>query len=370
MSIRKWLATALVFAACRPVEPVRIGIVLSSDGVAGAELAVAEINESGGIRGRPLALRVIAAAGSTTMARPAIVAAESLSLDPNVMAVVGHSNSSASLAASQIYNAHGVVQIAPTSSAPMMSRTGRYTFRLVASDNHQARFLADAITTDGARPRTAVFFVNDDYGHGLKRELLARLADRQVPVVFEAPYSQERPIADVPGTARAITRARPEVFVWLGRAAQLRQLLPDLRRSMPSLRVLASDGVDDANMGGETDSTLFGIEYVSFLAPDAVNRPLDELRARFQAKMGMRPSAQAALVYDAVKLLAAAARDVRPERLAIHDYLTSLGGRRPAYAGVTGPIVFNSSGGPPPSYFLHRVAPRPTSLPAAKAWPR
>src|SRR3989441_4335068 len=60
------------------------------------EMAVKEINARGGIRGRPLVLRVM-----DDSARPevAIRIAQQLADDPAVVAVVGHLTSSASLAA-------------------------------------------------------------------------------------------------------------------------------------------------------------------------------------------------------------------------------------------------------------------------------
>src|SRR5437762_10130222 len=63
-----------------------------------AELAVREVNARGGVRGRPLALRIMDDSGRPDVA---IRIAQQLSEDPAVVAVVGHLNSSASLAASR-----------------------------------------------------------------------------------------------------------------------------------------------------------------------------------------------------------------------------------------------------------------------------
>jgi len=361
------VAFAFALATCRSQKPVRIGIVLSSEGVEGARFAASDINATGGIGGRPLAL-VVMSAGSGTTARPAIVAAESLSNDPSVVAVVGHSNSNASLAASQIYNARAIVQIAPTSSAPLLSRAGPFTFRLVASDIHQARYLAALITAGGARPRIAMFFVNDDYGHALEHELRARLDDQRVPVVYEAPYSEAGPMTDAPAIARAVARSRPEILVWLGRGPHLTQLLPGLRRAIPSLRVLASDGIDNVATRTNANGALIGVHYVSFLELDATRKPLTMLRTRFQATTARQLSVETVLSYDAVTLLANAVREVGPERDGIRAYLASLGNQRAPYLGVSGPIAFNADGEPQPSYVLVEVtAHGAQSVPLPKA---
>lgn len=349
--------TLAIFAsACADTSPVRVGVIMSSAGVAGAQFAASEVNDSGGIRGRRFELRVMSE-GSATGAREAIVAADSLAEDATVIGVVAHGNSAASLSGSQIYNARRVVQIAPTSSAPLLSRAGPYTFRLVPSDVYQATFLADQIVAGGAIPRTAIFFVNDDYGRSLYQELRARLAERGVPVVLDAPYAENVPFRDVAGAAQRVVASHTELLVWIGRS-QLRELLPAVRRLAPRIRVLASDGVDNAATESNSDGLLTGIRYVCFVDMDAPRPALTAMRDRFRAKTGTAATVETALAYDAVMLLATAARDAGARREAVHGYLRSLGAARPAFAGVTGEIAFDEHGDPKPSYCLAEVGVR------------
>jgi branched-chain amino acid transport system substrate-binding protein len=347
-------AIALGVAGCRSQEPIRIGVVVSEEAVASARIAATEINATGGINGRRLGIRAMAA-GSSTRASRAIAAAESLSLDPGVIGIVGHSNSSASLSAAQIYNARRVVQIAPTSSAPLLSQAGPYTFRLVASDVYQARFIADEVMADSARPRTAVFFVNDDYGHALHEELHARLVAGRVPIVYEAPYTDADTLLDVAAMTRAVANGRPDLLIWLGRAPQLRQLLPALRQAIPRLRTLASDGIDNAATERNGNGTLTGVRFVCFVDLNASRPPLNSLRSRFRATTGLSLTAEAALTYDAVMLIATSARAAGTERDAIRDYLASVGRERPAYHGATGVVAFDENGDPRPSYCLAEI---------------
>lgn len=341
-------------AGCHSREPVRFGIVVTDEAVLAAQLAAAEINASGGIRGHPLELHVIAG-GSSTRASLSLAAAEELSRDPTVIGVVGHSNSSASLSAAQIYNARHVVQIAPTSSAPLLGQVGPYTFRLVPSDVHQARFLADRITAGQATPRTALFFVNDDYGHALHEELRILLKQAGVPVVYDAPYSHEVPLPEPGATALRIAQEKPELLVWIGRSAQLRQLLPELRRANPGLRTLASDGIDEALTYRNEGGLLDGVQYVSLVDTNAPRADLETLRNRFLPLSGFPLTAEAAFTYDAVMLLASAAREAGTRSEAIRDYLAGVGTRYPAHAGVTGTIAFDIHGDPRPAYSLVEI---------------
>src|SRR5436189_1357155 len=106
------LAALLSLAACsrgglgsthRPIVLGIAGPFSQPRGVSmrhAAELAVKEVNARGGIRGRQLALRIMDDSGSPEVA---IRIAQQLVEDPRIVAVVGHLNSSASLAAGRIY---------------------------------------------------------------------------------------------------------------------------------------------------------------------------------------------------------------------------------------------------------------------------
>src|SRR5882724_3164597 len=106
---RALLAAVCSLAACSggsSREPIVLGLAgpfSQPRGVSmqhAAELAVKEINARGGIRGRPLALRMMDDSGRPEVA---IRIAQRLADDPRVVAVVGHLTSSASLAAGRVY---------------------------------------------------------------------------------------------------------------------------------------------------------------------------------------------------------------------------------------------------------------------------
>jgi branched-chain amino acid transport system substrate-binding protein len=347
--------TAAALVACGSPRPVGIGIVGGEEGVAGVRFAVDEINATGGIDGQPLTLRAMADGGAY-QANLALTSADTLSRDPSVIGVVGHSNSSASLAASQVYNASRLVHIAPTSSAPLLSSAGPYTFRLVGSDVHQAQFLARHIVAARTKPRVALLYVNDDYGHALHKELVLRLADAGVSPVYESRYAEGAALADAPAIARAVVAARTDVLVWLGRGSQMHDLLVVLRPLMPKLVVMGSDGLDALPTALNADGLFTGIRYVCFVDMRTPTPVLDSLMRRYRAKTGISLTVEAALSYDAAMLIATAARAVGPRREAVREYLASLGRERPAYPGATGAITFDENGDPTPSYCLDQVA--------------
>jgi branched-chain amino acid transport system substrate-binding protein len=340
--------------ACDRDAPIKIGVVLDKDGLRGATLAMEAINAQGGINGHPLTLLNIGGSRSTK-ARLALETAERLAADRTVLAVVGHANSSASLAASQVYNARHVVQIAPTSSAPLYSRAGPYSFRLVASDVYQGVFLADQVLGRHPRPRVAVLFVNDDYGRPLHGILGERLRAGGLTPVLESPYAENDGAADFSEMIEAVARSKPDVLIWIGRAYDYVRVRAFLAKALPTLEVLASDGFSGGTVANDTLHQLDGVSYVRVLDIQRPDAALRRLQARYQREHWGAPSDQAVLSYDAVWLLAEAVRHAGPRREAIRDWLSRVGHELPPVQGLSGPIAFAQGGDRKPQYFLEQL---------------
>ena len=334
------LGLLLVLAGCRADAPV-IGVAVDGDGVPAARMAAADVNAAGGIDGDSLVLHV-EPGEAVTSARRAIRLAEALADDRAVVAVVGHSNSAASLAASQIYNARHLPHVAPTTTAPLFSSAGPWSFRLVPDDGRQAAFLAAELARLGAR-RVALVYVNDDYGRGLRTALRDRLDRQGTPVAYEAPYLEPTDTVRLASVARALAAARPDLLVWLGRPPQLRVVLATLRPLGLDVPVLGSDGIDLRGVY-EHPEDYPRVRFVRFVDPAGPDAALRAFRARFVAATGHEPSAEATLAYDATMLLATAMRDGARTREAIRAYLAAVGASRPPYRGISGPIAFDSAG--------------------------
>ena len=348
-----------VLGGCSQPAPFTLGVVLNEDGLRGATLAMEEINGHGGINGHSLAFRSVGGAGSTK-ASVALETAAVLAADPEVLAVIGHTNSSASLAASQVYNAKHVVQIAPTTTAPLYSDAGPYSFRLTSSDVHQGVFLANHVLGLKPRPRSAVLFVNDDYGRPLHQITVARLLAGGVSLAYDAPYSvSERGAdsteADNTDMVGALVRSHPDLLIWVGRSGDFMRVSPLLRKSLPALRVLATDGFSGSAVTEDSLHLLDGVSYIRLVDTRAAGESLRNLNARYQREGWGEPSDQAVLSYDAVLTLAEALRAAGPKREAIRLWLSRVGSDVPAIQGLSGPITFSPDGDRLPQYFLQTI---------------
>ncbi|MEP6729311.1 MAG: ABC transporter substrate-binding protein [bacterium] len=346
------LAACVALGACSDrSSPYHIGIVLDEDGMRGARQASERVNINGGINGHLIVLVNAAGAGSTK-ARVALETAERVASDPTILAVVGHTNSSASLAASQVYNARHLVQIAPTSSSPLYTNAGPYSFRLVGSDVHQGVFLATQVLERSPRPRTAVLFVNDDYGRPLRGVLVARLHAAGLDPVYDSPYSD---ISDNAEVVTAMARTHPDMLIWIGRAYDYGPIKRKIDRALPQLVVLASDGFSGGDAANDTLHFFDGISYVRLVDVGRVDSSWTQMRAKYAREKWGVPTDQAVLSYDAVMLLAEAIRHAGPNREAIRDWLSHVGRDAPAFEGMSGTIAFPSGGDRRPQYFINTL---------------
>jgi len=173
------LLTALAGGCGKPATPVvKIGFVApltgdqaphGQDMLNGAKLAVEAAAAQGEVLpGHRLELVALDDQRNPTQA---VAAAKKLVADRDVVAVVGHLNSSCTMPASAIYYQARLLQITPVSSNPKISRQGFDTFyRTCATDDLQGPAAARYVVQElGAR---RIFIIDDmtTYGRGLANE--------------------------------------------------------------------------------------------------------------------------------------------------------------------------------------------------------
>lgn len=349
------VAGAALMAACADRSPLRIAVVGNPVATPGAVLAVEDINAAGGVGGRLLEAGIVNELPLVTP-RMALVTAESLAADTRILSVIGHGGSGTSLAASQVYNARHVPQMAPTTSTPLYTNAGPYSFRLVASDNHQAEFIALAIAQRMRGARVAMLYVNDDYGRALHGFLQGALRRAGADVVYEAPFIGGPPfVSSVGDVVRSLAVAAPDLLVWIGLAPELVQLRTLLRAALPRLRVFGSDGVNSIGWAAP-DLAPFAGDWVVMHSDLSADQPaLRSVVTRFLPRNGRPLTDGAALTYDAVGVLAAAMRTGARDRAAIEQVLVAWAATGHVYQGITGAIAFDEHGDARPSYVLMEV---------------
>ena len=346
------LAAILSLTACSGGSsrgPIVIGLVgpfSQPRGVSmqhAAELAVKEINARGGIRGRPLTLRIM-----DDSARPevAIRIAQRLADDPAVVAVVGHLTSSASLAAGRVYGEarRPLVMISPSASSPDLSGVNPYMFRVCPSDLSHGAQLARYARQLLSAERVGVIYLDDDYGRGLRLSFSGEFKRLGGDIVEADPMLSATATLE-PYLLRLRQKGSVDALM----------LATDRGGAELALREMARMGIHWTTLGGDA---LSGIEKngplaegvrmsVAYLVDQSGERNTQFVGAYARAYPGERPDHRGASAYDIVQLLASVLTESGTDRRAIRDRLARVGGDLPAFEGVTGTIAFDARGDVP-----------------------
>lgn len=342
-----------LLAACETGgrEPVAIGIAGPLQQANGrsmrlaAEMAVDEINKRDGIGKRRIVL-VFEDDGADK--QQAIHVATRLRDSTDVVAVVGHVNSSATLAAAKIYNQpdNGLAQVSPASSSPLVTNAGPWTFRVCPSDLLHGPAVAEWTYGKLGRRRALVLYTNDSYGQGVAETFSDAFQRAGGTVLSRDPYL----IAAVqaPGSVDAyLTRAiqrNMDALMIAGQADAGIEIVRRARRLGYRGPVLGADG-----MTGVKDEGIDAEEiYVSsaFL-PDRDDPAAQRFVEAYTKRYNERPDHRGAMTYDAIHLIARAVEEKGTRRAAIRNYLEQVGRGLPAYDGVSGQIEFDEFGDVP-----------------------
>jgi branched-chain amino acid transport system substrate-binding protein len=308
-----------------------------------AELAVEEINASGGIKGRQLRL-----IERDDYADPDSAVAVAADLEQqHVVAVVGNVFSGTTLAAAPVYNRarEPVVQISPSSSSPDVTNAGDYTFRVCPSDLAHGAALAHWARQQLSLSRGAVLYLNDEYGRGIRRTFVEEFQQLQGDIVESDPYLGNTPPVG-PYFDRLAKRQNAQFVLVAGNRTEAEEALRQARSRGLKMPFLGGDGLEGIEQAGAlAEGTYVSAAYLPNLDTPKNRAFVEAYRKRFPGAGA--PNQPAAATYDAIYLLRGVIERVGTRRAAIRDGVAAVGRGSPAFEGVTGAIAFDANGDVP-----------------------
>lgn len=229
--------------------------VLADPMIKAVEMAVAEINDAGGVLGNDVTLDV---RDSGTDGQVAGAAADALLADGVVDAIIGAASSRVSLAIIDRITSAGVVQCSPSNTGLDFTtyEDGGYYFRTAPPDNLQAKAMVDnVILPHPDQPeRIAIIALADAYGQGFANSLADQLAAAGLDVVENVGYDPSGTNFDA--DVDTIASAEPDAVVLFGfpdtgsiilQAMFERGLTPD------ALPIFVGDGMQSSRLGQLVD---------------------------------------------------------------------------------------------------------------------
>lgn len=306
----------------------------------GAELRLAEINATAQANGARQ-YQLVRGDDQATPSQAVIVAQEFAS-NPQIPMVLGHFNSSCSLAAQKVYEAAGLPNLSYGSTNDDVGKGSPLTFRTPYKNSLQGKTLANYAAAHNLK-RIAVLAENEDYGRGLADVFKQSATELNLSIVSEKSYNSDT--TDYRPLLLGISKEKPDAILLAGFYPQLQVAAVQAREMKINAVFLAGDGVGSSldyikNAGAAAEGT---VATGPFLIEN--ERPsIEDFKRKFKEKYGEEPDSWAVYAYDAAGLAHTVISRAGTDRSAIQHALADINAKDKAFAGLVGPIWFDSDG--------------------------
>lgn len=307
----------------------------------GAKMAIDELNAPGvTIGGKMVTLKLMAEDDAGDPKQGTSVAQKLA--DAKVAGVIGHLNSGTTIPASRIYSDAGIPQISPSATNPKFTRQGYKTaFRVVADDVHLGSTLGKYAVSTLKGKSIAVIDDRTAYGQGVADEFTKAVTAAGGTVVAKE-FTTDK-ATDFNAILTTIKSKKPDVIFYGGMDAIAGPMLRQMKSLGISAKFMGGDGIctpEMVKLAGDSiaDNQVYCAEAGGVEGQAKVG--MEDFKKRYKAKFGIDMQLYAPYVYDSVKVMVAAM--VKAGSADPAKYLPVLAATN--YAGVTGPIAFDSKG--------------------------
>ena len=297
-----------------PQEPetIKLGFVVAGARISypyGAELAVTEINESGGLLGMPIEL--IGHINREAVPEVSAQLAETLIVEDKIIALIGPNRSSHAVGVGAVAQRYGIPMITTTATHPNVTSAGDFVFMASFTDNFQGAVMARFAKSDLGITTAAVLTRSGAlYAEGISEIFISNFSELGGEIAANEFYEMET--SDFTSQLSAIAAAKPDALFIAGFVQEL-AFITEQARAIPLQNVngeptifLGADSWDSQLLFDNEDAEIEGSFFSGHFSPDT-----DEPTARafvdaYESTYEFTPSGGVAVSYDAVKLLSEA----------------------------------------------------------------
>lgn len=302
------------------------------------KMAADEINAAGGINGRLIELDVYDSKGDA--AESSDIARQLVEQD-DVMGVIGDFSSTACMANAPIFGDAGLVQLSPTASHSDFTPMNDYMFSIMGRTDDESRFFVTSLIKEyKGKDNIGIIYTNSDWGNQVNSSMMDQAGIDGVTVVADEPYTEGE--IDFTNVLNKVKNQNPDMLVLVMQTVDCANALNAIAQMGWDIEVVcqgASASMQVIELAGENAEGL--CSTTSFFIDETIPEEKAWLD-KFVEGAGFTPTVHAAVAYDAVYVMAAAAESCGDNitREGIKDGLKNLG----TYQGFTGPIEFDETG--------------------------
>lgn len=303
----------------------------------GIQLALAERNTAGGVKGRKIKIIALDDAGKSEEAASTVTR---LITQNKVVALLGEVASSRSLAAAPIAQSNQIPLITPASTNPKVTEVGDYIFRVCFIDPFQGTVMAKFAAENLKAKKVAILRdVKSDYSVGLADFFIKKFKTLGGEIVSDASYQSGE--IDFKAQLTQIRSSKPDAIFVPGYYTEVGLIARQAKQLGITAPLMGGDGWDSSKLyeiGKEAiNGGYFSNHYTTESTEPAVVEFIKKYKERFG---GSTPDSMAALGYDAANILFAAmdrSATVTPKN--IRDEIA----KTKDFPGVTGKITIDAN---------------------------
>ncbi len=302
----------------------------------GIRMALDEVNNKGGIKGKKIKLITLDNQGKPEEAAQAVTR---LISQNKVVAILGEVASGRTRAAAPIAQAAKIPLITPASTNPAVTQVGDYIFRVCFIDPFQGLVMAK-FATENLKAKKAVILrdVKNDYSVGLADVFAAEFKKMGGEILIDLSYQAGD--IDFKAQLTQIRSKNPDVIFIPGYYTEVGLIAQQTRQLGIKAALLGGDGWDSSKLHEIGKDAINGAYYSNHYTTESTDPAVIDFIKKFKEKYNETPDGLAALGYDAAMILVQAmerAGDTKPENIRNEIAKTK------DFPGVTGKITLNEN---------------------------
>ncbi len=311
----------------------------------GGEMAVADINEAGGVLGKTLDLSI----GDDACDPKQAVAVANQMAGAGVKLIAGHYCSGSSIPASKVYAESDLVQISPASTNPTFTdeRAGPNIYRVCGRDDQQGGIAGKYLAANFADKNVAFIDDKTAYGKGLAEETKKAMNEAGKKEAMEESITAGE--KDYSALVSKLKQANIDVVYFGGYHTEAGLIIRQMRDQGLNTILMGGDALITQEFWSITGNA--GENTLMTFSPDPRKNPAAaEVVKRFKDK-GIEPEGYVLYTYAAVQAWKEAAEKAKSTKS--EDIVKALNDTE--FDTVVGKFKFNAKGDPNlPPYAVYR----------------
>jgi branched-chain amino acid transport system substrate-binding protein len=295
--------------APKPEQTVKIGFIVAGQRVTypnGAELAVTEINQRGGLFGMPVEL--IGHINSEAIPEVSVQLAESLIVEDGIIALIGPNRSSHAAVVGPVAQKHRIPMVTTTATNPNVTQAGNFVFMASFTDSFQGAVMAQFAKMELGISTAAILTRSDDlYTEGISEFFETNFDELGGDVVEHVFYEGDTTVFTEQLTQ--IAEMKPDVLFAAGFVQDIAYITQQARAiplqnadGEPTI-FLGADSWDSELLFDDENAEVEGSYFSGHFSPDT-NEPMARAFVEtYESIYESTPTGGVAVSYDAVNLL-------------------------------------------------------------------